>query len=69
MCDTLSVMAGWTEDGVTDFAKNSDRSPNEPHLILHVPGVHHTTDSKVKCTYIEIPQVGYTREMILYKPS
>ena len=69
MCDTLSVMAGWTEDGVTYFAKNSDRSPNEPHLVLHVPGVHHTKDSKVKCTYIEIPQVGYTREMILYKPS
>jgi len=62
-------MANWSEADITYFAKNSDRSPNEPHLVLHIPGTHHEKGAKVKCTYIEIPQAGYTREMILYKPS
>ena len=69
MCDTLSISAGWSNDGVAYFAKNSDRSPNEPHLVLRVPALRHDADDMVKCTYISIPQVGYTREMILYKPS
>ena len=56
MCDTLSVMADWSESGVTYFAKNSDRSPNEPYLVLHVPGTHHSQGAKVKCSYIEIPK-------------
>jgi len=37
MCDTFCVPG--TPRG-TYFAKNSDRSPNEPHLILRVPGSH-----------------------------
>jgi len=69
MCDTLSITAGWSKSGVTFFAKNSDRSPNEPHLILRAPGMNHSTGSFVQCTYINIPQVERTHEMILYKPS
>ncbi|MCL2662984.1 MAG: hypothetical protein FWE83_06595 [Oscillospiraceae bacterium] len=69
MCDTLAIVANWREDNTTYFAKNSDRSANEPHLILRVPGGYHEPDSLVRCTYISIPQVEYTRETILYKPS
>jgi len=69
MCDTLSIVADWSENDTTYFAKNSDRSPNEPHLVLRVPGMEHAAGAMVKCTYISIPQVEYTREMILYKPS
>ena len=69
MCDTMCVMADWTEDRITYFAKNSDRSPNEPHLVIHVPGMRHESGSAVRCTYISIPQAEYTREVILFKPS
>ena len=69
MCDTMSIVADYNDDRVTYFAKNSDRSPNEPHLILRIPAMKHEAGSEVRCTYISIPQVEYTREMILYKPS
>ena len=66
MCDTLCLPGA---PRGTYFAKNSDRSPNEPHLVLRVPGRHHVPGTVVKCTYIAIPQVEYTREVILCKPS
>ena len=66
MCDTLCVPG--TPRG-TWFAKNSDRSPNEPHLVLRVPGRRHAPGESLKCTYINIPQAECTREMILCKPS
>jgi len=69
MCDTLSITANWSDNNVAYFAKNSDRSPNEPHLVLRKPAANHAAGSMVQCTYINIPQVEYTREMILYKPS
>ena len=69
MCDTMCAMADWSEDGITYFAKNSDRSPNEPHLVIHVPQMRYAPGSAVRCTYISIPQAEYTRELILFKPS
>jgi len=69
MCDTLGVTANWSEHKTTYFAKNSDRSPNEPLLILRIPAMEHPAGSKVECTYISIPQVKKTREVILHKPS
>jgi dipeptidase len=65
----MCTIADWNKDRVTYFAKNSDRSPNEPHLVLNVPPLHHAAGSEVKCTYISIPQVEKTRGMILFKPS
>ena len=69
MCDTMCITADRSEDGITYFAKNSDRSPNEPHLVIHVPSMNHAAGSTVRCTYIDIPQAERTREMILFKPS
>ena len=65
----MSLPSDYHKDGIAYFAKNSDRSPNEPHLVIQVPGKHHQADETVSCTYITIPQVTYTREMILCKPS
>jgi len=65
----MSITASWSESNVACFAKNSDRSPNEPHLILRIPKMSHEAGSMVQCTYISIPQVEYTSGMILYKPS
>ena len=69
MCDTFALPAAYSKSGVCCFAKNSDRSPNEPHLVIHVPEKHHPKGALVSCTYISIPQVEYTRQMILFKPS
>ncbi|HZJ57586.1 MAG TPA: C69 family dipeptidase [Clostridia bacterium] len=69
MCDTMVALGNSTRDGVTIFAKNSDRQPNEPHIMIRVPAADHEENSKVKCTYIEVDQVPHTYEILLLKPS
>ena len=69
MCDTMVALGNSTRDGVTIFAKNSDRQPNEPHIMVRVPAADHGENAKVKCTYIEIDQVPHTYEVLLLKPS
>ncbi|MCL2654699.1 MAG: peptidase U34 [Coriobacteriia bacterium] len=69
MCDTLCKLANWSSDGQCYFAKNSDRSPNEPLLTLRIAAQRHEPGARLRCTYVEIDQVEQTREMILCKPS
>lgn len=69
MCDTMVALGNSTKDGVTLFAKNSDRQPNEPHILIRIPRMDHGENAKVKCTYIEIDQVPHTFEVLLLKPS
>lgn len=69
MCDTLVALGNSTEDGNVIFAKNSDRQPNEPHLMIKVPRKTYPSGSKLQCTYIEIEQVQETYEVLLLKPS
>ena len=68
MCDTLVALGNVTADGVTLFGKNSDREPNEAHHVIRIPAARHAPGEKVKCTYIEIPQVEQTHEVLLCKP-
>jgi len=67
MCDTLVALPSVTKEGNLLLAKNSDREPEEAQGIIHLPGKSHS-DLSLKCTYIEIPQVGNTYECILSKP-
>lgn len=71
MCDTMVVLGNSTEDGSVLFAKNSDRQPNEPHIMIRVPRMRHDLerDKYLKATYIQIPQVRETYEVVLLKPS
>lgn len=71
MCDTLVALGNTTQDGSVLFAKNSDRQPNEPHIMIRIPRLHHdlSIEKNVKTTYIEIPQVEETYEVMLLKPS
>ena len=57
-----------TNDGSVLFAKNSDREPNEAHIITIIPATDYKAGSNVKCTYIEIPQVEHTNAVLLAKP-
>ncbi len=68
MCDTVVALANSTLDGCVLFAKNSDRDPNEAHEIVIIPASRHAEGEKVKCTYIEIPQVPETYRVLLSKP-
>ncbi len=68
MCDTLVVTAEASRDGVTIFAKNSDREPNEAHHLAFIPAQDHPAGSMVRLTYVEIPQVPHTYAVLLAKP-
>ena len=68
MCDTLVAVGKATADGTVILAKNSDREPNEAQVLTHVPRARHEAGDQVKCTYIEIPQVEETYEVLLSRP-
>jgi secernin len=71
MCDTLVALGNSTRDGSVLFAKNSDRQPNEPHIMIRIPRTKHDLNENkyLKATYIELPQVEETYEVVLLKPS
>lgn len=69
MCDTMIALSNSTRDKDVLFAKNSDRQPNEPHIMIRVPRKNYKKGSKVKLTYIEIEQAEQTFEVLLLKPS
>ncbi|MBI5825678.1 MAG: C69 family dipeptidase [Chloroflexi bacterium] len=68
MCDTLIATKLATANGIAVFGKNSDRPPNEGQSMVYFPAATHSAGSKVKCTYIEIPQVEKTHAVFLSKP-
>ncbi len=68
MCDTLVATPSATADGVMLLAKNSDRDPNEAQALTYVPHRRHAPGSTVRCTYIEVPQVAETYEVVLSRP-
>ena len=68
MCDTFVALQDYTSNKSIIFAKNSDREPDEVHELIHLPSKEYEKVEKVKCTYIEIPQVSKTYEVLLAKP-
>lgn len=69
MCDTFTAMPNSTINNSLLFAKNSDREPNEPHIIVRIPARNYKKGTTLKCTYIEIEQVENTFDVMLFKPS
>lgn len=68
MCDTLVALPKATAKGHTIFGKNSDRPHDEVQLITSVARQTHKKGEEVQCTYISIPQVEQTYEIILSQP-
>jgi secernin len=68
LCDTLVALGNSTKDGSVIIGKNSDREPNECQVIRHFPRAKYPSGSKVRCTYVEIPQVTRTNEVVLSSP-
>lgn len=71
MCDTMVALPSTTKNGKMLFAKNSDRSPNEPLLMVRYGEKTYDleTNPTVQLTYITIPQVKKTNEVVLMKPN
>lgn len=68
MCDTCVVLSNATRHGEAFFAKNSDREPNEAQYLTVIPAQDYQAGEKLRCTYIEIPQVNHTYQVLLSKP-
>jgi len=68
MCDTFIALPESTEDGSVIFAKNSDREANEAQSLEYHAPLAYPKNSKLKCTYIEIPQVEKTIGVLLSRP-
>ncbi len=67
-CDSLVALGNATADGALLFAKNSDRPANECQPLVQVARQAHSPGSALRCTYIEIPQVGETCRLIGSQP-
>ncbi|RHX77845.1 acyl-CoA--6-aminopenicillanic acid acyltransferase [Leptospira yasudae] len=66
MCDTFVATPSFTGTGSMIFGKNSDREPNEAQALLRV--LPRTGEKQTRCTYIQVPGVKQTLEVILSKP-
>lgn len=71
MCDTIVCLPSVTKSGRLIFAKNSDRSPNEPQVIERIPSKDYDLEIEpmLKATYIKIPQVEHTYAITIFRPS
>ena len=67
-CDTLVALPSASADRVTLFAKNSDRPPREAQRIVQHARAEHPRGARVRCQYVEIPQVGETAAWLGSQP-
>jgi secernin len=68
MCDTFVVDRSATGDGSVIWAKNSDREANEAQALEFHAGRTYAAGSTLRCTYIAIPQVSRTRDIVICRP-
>ena len=64
MCDTIAIVQ---KDGVL-FAKNSDRDANEAQALEWHGRETYARSVRVKCTWIDIPQVEQTHAILISRP-
>jgi len=65
MCDTIGLVT----PSKALFAKNSDRSPNEPQVNQFFPAADHAKGTTIKATYISISQAEHTHALLLSRPT
>src|SRR3990170_3595179 len=67
-CDTMVALPDATSDGVTIFAKNSNRLSTECQPLVRARGRRHPAGSELRCQYISIPQVSRTYGFVGAQP-
>ena len=65
MCDTLALRSS----RATWLAKNSDRDPLEAQRVEFIPAVRGDNTRRLRCTWIEIPQVPDRHACIIGRPA
>lgn len=68
MCDTIVVVPPSTKDTAIWFGKNSDREPGEAQIVEHRAAQKFSSPARLQCTYVELPQVAQTYEVVLSRP-
>jgi len=70
MCDTFAVMPSSSLNRKLWFGKNSDRSPNEPNIIIRQEAKQYDISDPptVELTYISIPRAERTHGLFMVKP-
>jgi secernin len=64
-CDTFVAFPPTAPNGMVVFGKNSDRPTGEGQSITRYPARQYKEHSKVKCTYLDIPQAASTYAVLL----
>lgn len=67
-CDSFVVLGAATRHGATLFAKNSDRPPRECQRIVQRPRRTHPDGARVRCQYVDLPEVRETAAVIGSQP-
>jgi dipeptidase len=67
MCDTFVATPETTGRGTVILGKNSDREPNEPQALQHVPR-REWSERTLRVTHVEVPQVRETFAALLSRP-
>ncbi|PSJ72834.1 hypothetical protein C7N43_32155 [Sphingobacteriales bacterium UPWRP_1] len=67
MCDTFAALPNHNAGGCVILGKNSDREPNEAQVVERI-AARQPAEKTLPCTYINIPQVAQTNEVILCRP-
>jgi dipeptidase len=68
MCDTFVATPSVTAQKRLILAKNSDREPNEAQAIVRVPRQKFASGATQQTTFIRVPAVSETAEVLLSKP-
>ncbi len=67
-CDSLVALAPATAAGATLFAKNSDRPARGGQRVIQLPRLRHPPGTRLRCQYLEVPQVGETAAVLGSQP-
>ena len=68
MCDTFVALPDTTLGGELIFGKNSDRPAGELQDVVAFAAQQYAAGETVQCTYLQIPQVEQTSEVVLSMP-
>jgi len=68
VCDTFVALGPVTKDGLSLFAKNSDRPPLECQRIVQLPRRANGPWARVRCQYLEIPDAPETAAIVGSQP-
>ncbi len=67
-CDTLVALGSVTRDGVTLFAKNSDRPPRECQRVVQLPRRTTRPGARMRVQYLELDDVPETAAIVGSQP-